>query len=123
MSFRPRYYRPRSERAHITTLRPNQRDFQAYNARITNAEVDNEVLTLTFDRAVLLRSGVRPTGIQTDVGEPEVSAAQPSRTQIAITYADTVAAATEVLLPNATNRIRTSDGGYIVSPTFPVPGG
>lgn len=91
---------------------------QGGNSVLAGAEVAAEVLTLTFEKPVILTGSL--TGILTDVAEAEVSASQIGPTQIEVTYAGSVAAATVVVLPDRINAIRTATGGFAVSPTFPV---
>lgn len=121
MSVLTKRYRPKPTRSRISTLKPSSRRVPSWNAAIILAEVSSAVLTLTFDRPVVLRSGPLPTGILTDVAETELSVAQTSATTIAITFTGSVAAATEVLIPNPLpNAIRSQDGGFIQSSSFPV---
>jgi len=107
-----------SERQFKTILRANQANRPAYNAQLVTAVVAQEDLVLTFDRPVLLRGTL--TGITTDVAEDEVSSARTGTNEITVTFAGSVGAATVVNFPPYTGNIRTRDGGFAVSPQFPV---
>lgn len=122
-SLRPRQYRPRSERQQQTVLTPQSRRTPALNAVISTASVDTNDLTLVFDRPVVLRSTPALTGITTDVaGVSEASAAQTAEDTVVITFDGSIAAATQVNMPNPpTDKIRTSDGGWVQSGSFLIP--
>lgn len=107
-----------SQRQFRSTLQPNSENRPAYNAQIVTAAVDTNDLTLTFDRPVMVRG---LTGIQTDVGAVELTATRGATPyEVVIGYDASVAAATDVILPNYVGNVRSRDGGYAVSPTFPV---
>lgn len=120
MSLRPKYYRSRPERFGNSTLKQNSRNAPFWDAEIDSALLSGVTLILTFDRPVILSTAPRPTGIQTDVGATEVSAAQTADDVVQITYDASVAAATAIILPNpSTNAVRSRDGGFIRPATFP----
>lgn len=88
------------------------------DAAIVSATPAMAVLTLVFDRPVVLQAS--PSGILTDVAVDEISAEQTGPDTIQITYSGSVAAATAVILPNPLNTVRTATGGFARSLTFPV---
>jgi hypothetical protein len=110
--------RPNPQRYKAVTMRQFPIDAQRINANIATAEVAMSVLTLTFDRPVLLGPGF--TRILTDVAVDEVSSTQTAANAVEITYSGSVAGATEVLMPNSTPNLRTATGGFVQSGTFPV---
>ncbi len=85
---------------------------------ITNAAAAGTVLTLTFDRQIVLQSTPE---ITTDVaGAVPVSAAKTSPNVVAITFDNDISAATSLNIPFRGGAIRNSSGGYVTSNTFPV---
>lgn len=110
--------RPISERQAKNILNNQGGRANRVNAQIESVSFDGEVMTITADRPIFYQGGA--TGIQTNLGEDEISAMQPAQNQIAITYADDVSSANEVILPNVVQNVRSRDGGFLVSGTFPV---
>lgn len=88
------------------------------DASIVSATPTGSVMTIVFDRPVVLGDG--PTGISTNLAVEEVSAAQTSSTTVEVTYGGSVAAATSITLPNPLNNIRTPTGGFVHSLSFQV---
>lgn len=88
--------------------------------KIINAQTDNSVLTLTFDRQVALGRGVVPQ-ITTDVDSAEpVSAELTAPNVVAITFSRDISSATVLNIPFRDPAIRNSSGGYVISNTFPL---
>lgn len=88
------------------------------NALVTSAVAALAVLTITFDQPVSLTGTPEYT---TDVAGADVlSAVKTADNVIEVTFDASVAAATQLYIPQQDPAVRTSTGGWASSGQFPV---
>lgn len=86
--------------------------------RIASASVADTVLTLTFNQPVVLKGTPKYT---TDVaGAVVVSATSPAIDTVEVTFDQSIATATQVIIEFVDPAVRSKDGGYIADSTFPI---
>lgn len=86
--------------------------------RIVSAVAATTTLTVTFDQPVVLRG--KPNWTTDVAGAEAVSATNPTLNTVVITFSESIAAATEVIIPVADPAIRSKVGGFVADTTFPV---
>lgn len=86
--------------------------------RVIDASVDGAVMTLEFDQHVKV-SGLPKYSTDVEGAEP-IGAQALTATTVAVTFSESVAAATVLTIPFEDRAVRNASGGFIMTSTFPL---